>query len=117
MVMLDEHLITYLTAAQVRKRYGGGSHMGVWGWVRGGKLGFPQPLRVQSPRGWTASSWVAGGGAPSPDSPAVDLQPRAEPAAGSWRERAEQSTPHAEAQLNLPCGAGTALASTTSRPA
>jgi len=110
--MLDEHLITYLTAAQVRQRYGGVSDMALWRWLRDEKLGFPRPLRIQSRRFWRLTDLVAWERAQNPESPPADPQLAADPTApGRRRERAEQSTQHAEAQLNpKPCGAGAALA-------
>jgi hypothetical protein len=110
--MLDEHLITYLTAAQVRKRYGGVSDMALWRWLRDERLGFPQPLRIQSRRFWRLTDLVAWECAQTAESPPVDLEPSAESgAAASPGERTEESTQHAETQLEpKPWGAGAALA-------
>ena len=33
----------YCTAAQVRRRYGGISEMGLWRWIHDGKIDFPKP--------------------------------------------------------------------------
>ena len=54
--MLDEHLITYLTAAQVRQRYGGVSDMALWRWLNDAELQFPRPtLVVKGRRYWLES--------------------------------------------------------------
>lgn len=40
----------YLTANQVRERFGGISDMSLWRWLRDPKLGFPQPMIVNRRR-------------------------------------------------------------------
>ena len=117
--MLDEHLITYLTSAQVRKRYGGVSDMALWRWLHDVSLGFPKPLRIQGRRFWRLTDLVAWERAQTPESPPVDLQPPADPTtSANRRERDEQSTQHAEAQLSpKPCGGGAVVASINGRHA
>jgi predicted DNA-binding transcriptional regulator AlpA len=55
----DDDLITYLTAAQVRARFGGISDMALWRWLHDDELGFPQPLRIQGRRFWKAADLTA----------------------------------------------------------
>jgi predicted DNA-binding transcriptional regulator AlpA len=55
----NDHLITYLTAAQVRARFGGISDMALWRWLHKEELGFPQPLRIQGRRFWKAADLTA----------------------------------------------------------
>jgi predicted DNA-binding transcriptional regulator AlpA len=44
----------YCTAAQVRRRYGGISEMGLWRWINDGKVDFPKPdLIVNGRRLWS----------------------------------------------------------------
>jgi predicted DNA-binding transcriptional regulator AlpA len=50
---------TYLTAGQVRRRYGGMSDMALWRWLRDEKLGFPQPLRINRRRFWREMDLIA----------------------------------------------------------
>ena len=45
-----------LTAKQVRARYGNVSDMALWRWLRDERLGFPQPLLINSRRYWRLSS-------------------------------------------------------------
>jgi len=40
----------YLTAAQVRARFGGISDMTLWRWIRDERLGFPAPIVIQRRR-------------------------------------------------------------------
>lgn len=40
----------YLTARQVRARFGNVSDMSIWRWTRDPKLGFPQPIRINRRR-------------------------------------------------------------------
>ncbi len=40
----------YLTARQVRERFGNVSDMSLWRWLHDPKLGFPQPIRIQRRR-------------------------------------------------------------------
>jgi predicted DNA-binding transcriptional regulator AlpA len=42
----------YLTARQVKARYGGISDMSLWRWLRDENLGFPQPLIINGRRFW-----------------------------------------------------------------
>lgn len=42
----------FLTAAQVRARYGGISDMSLWRWLHDPDLAFPRPLRVNRRRFW-----------------------------------------------------------------
>jgi predicted DNA-binding transcriptional regulator AlpA len=44
--------VLYLTAAQVRARYGGISDMTLWRWLRNTELGFPKPRRINRLRYW-----------------------------------------------------------------
>lgn len=47
----------YLTAPQVRKRYGGISDMGLWRWLHDSKVNFPAPdLVVNGRRLWGEST-------------------------------------------------------------
>jgi predicted DNA-binding transcriptional regulator AlpA len=48
--MKDEDV--YLTAAQVRNRYGGMSDMCLWRWLRDERLNFPRPLIINGRRYW-----------------------------------------------------------------
>ena len=43
---------SFLTAAQVRARYGGVSDMAIWRWLHDPKLAFPQPMRINRRRFW-----------------------------------------------------------------
>jgi predicted DNA-binding transcriptional regulator AlpA len=55
---LSDHLptkIVYLTATQVRARYGGVSDMTLWRWLRDKDLGFPKPCRINRLRYWKDS--------------------------------------------------------------
>ncbi|WP_043539722.1 helix-turn-helix transcriptional regulator [Salinarimonas rosea] len=45
----------YLTASQVRARYGGVADMTIWRWLRDPALGFPQPEYRRKRRYWLAS--------------------------------------------------------------
>jgi predicted DNA-binding transcriptional regulator AlpA len=49
----------YLTAAQVRSRYGGVSDMSLWRWLHDEQLGFPKPVWIQNRRFWKASDLAA----------------------------------------------------------
>lgn len=49
----------YLSASQVRKRYGGISDMSLWRWLRDGELNFPQPIRINNRRFWKLSALEA----------------------------------------------------------
>jgi predicted DNA-binding transcriptional regulator AlpA len=40
----------YLTAAQVRARFGGISDMSLWRWLQDEQLGFPRPLIINRRR-------------------------------------------------------------------
>jgi hypothetical protein len=51
--------VTYLTAAQVRQRFGGISDMALWRWLHDEDLKFPQPLYIQRRRFWRASDLTA----------------------------------------------------------
>jgi hypothetical protein len=42
----------YLTARQVRDRYGDLSEMSLWRWERNPNLGFPTPKRINNRRYW-----------------------------------------------------------------
>ena len=42
----------YVTARQVRVRYGGISDMSLWRWCRDPKMGFPQPIRINRIKFW-----------------------------------------------------------------
>jgi predicted DNA-binding transcriptional regulator AlpA len=55
----DKEAPIYLTAAQVRARYGGMSDMGLWRWLHNGELGFPKPFRINRRRFWKASELTA----------------------------------------------------------
>jgi hypothetical protein len=49
----------YLTAAQVRKRYGDCSAMAVHRWLRNKKLGFPAPIKLTGDRNmWKLSDLI-----------------------------------------------------------
>src|SRR5688572_30119069 len=50
---------TYLSAAQVRIRYGGVSDMALWRWLHDRDLGFPAPIRIKGRRFWLVSSLIA----------------------------------------------------------
>lgn len=41
---------TYLSAAQVRSRYGDISDMSLWRWSNNPAMGFPKPLRINRRR-------------------------------------------------------------------
>ena len=43
---------TYLSARQVKRRYGGISDMTLWRWSHDPALGFPQPIYIQRYRYW-----------------------------------------------------------------
>jgi predicted DNA-binding transcriptional regulator AlpA len=43
---------TYLSAAQVRSRYGGISDMTLWRWLQDETLAFPQPEWIRNRRFW-----------------------------------------------------------------
>jgi hypothetical protein len=43
---------TYLSAAQVRSRYGGISDMTLWRWLQDEQLGFPEPEWIRRRRFW-----------------------------------------------------------------
>jgi predicted DNA-binding transcriptional regulator AlpA len=45
----------YLTAKQVRERYGRVSDMSIWRWLRDPKLNFPRPIRINRRRFWRLS--------------------------------------------------------------
>jgi len=45
----------YLTATQVRARYGGVSDMTLWRWLRDKNLRFPKPCRINRLRYWKDS--------------------------------------------------------------
>jgi predicted DNA-binding transcriptional regulator AlpA len=45
----------YLTATQVRARYGGVSDMTLWRWLRDKDLCFPKPCRINRLRYWKDS--------------------------------------------------------------
>lgn len=57
----------YLTAAAVRKRYGGRSEMALYRWVRDPKLGFPAPLYIHRYRYWRLADLLAFERTRSPD--------------------------------------------------
>lgn len=42
----------YLTARQVRARYGGVSDQTIWRWLHDQKVGFPQPTVISKRRYW-----------------------------------------------------------------
>ncbi len=42
----------YLTANQVRQRYGGISDMTLWRWMHDARVGFPRPVVIQRRRYW-----------------------------------------------------------------
>jgi predicted DNA-binding transcriptional regulator AlpA len=44
--------VTYLTAVQVRKRYGDMSEMTLWRWLDDDDMRFPRPLRIHRLRYW-----------------------------------------------------------------
>ncbi|WP_442577975.1 DNA-binding protein [Mesorhizobium sp. ASY16-5R] len=43
---------TFLTAREVRARYGGISDMSLWRWLRDTELNFPQPMVIRRRRLW-----------------------------------------------------------------
>jgi predicted DNA-binding transcriptional regulator AlpA len=43
---------TYLSAAQVRSRYGGISDMTLWRWLQDDELAFPEPEWIRRRRFW-----------------------------------------------------------------
>lgn len=45
---------TFLTAAQVRARFGGVSAMSIWRWLHDPKTGFPQPVKLNRRNYWRA---------------------------------------------------------------
>jgi predicted DNA-binding transcriptional regulator AlpA len=55
--MKDEDV--YLTAAQVRSRYGGMSDMCLWRWLRDERLNFPRPLIINGRRYWRLRELIA----------------------------------------------------------
>jgi hypothetical protein len=51
---------SYLTAAQVRQRYGNVSAMTLWRWLRDPQLGFPKPEPIRRRNYWKSEeldSW------------------------------------------------------------
>lgn len=53
-VKMGDRQKLYCTAAQVRRRYGGISEMGLWRWINDGKVDFPKPdLIVNGRRLWS----------------------------------------------------------------
>ncbi len=46
--------MSYLTAAQVRERFGRISDMSLWRWVHDERLGFPKPLMINRRRYFSA---------------------------------------------------------------
>jgi hypothetical protein len=50
---------TYLSAAQVRNRYGGISNMTLWRWLNDGELGFPPPEWIRRRRFWREDKLAA----------------------------------------------------------
>ncbi|GJD51767.1 hypothetical protein OPKNFCMD_4525 [Methylobacterium crusticola] len=44
--------VVYLTARQVRERYGNCSDMAIWRWLRNEDLSFPKPLTINGRRLW-----------------------------------------------------------------
>jgi predicted DNA-binding transcriptional regulator AlpA len=42
----------YVTAAQVKRRYGGVSDMTLHRWLKSEKLGFPKPIKINNRRLW-----------------------------------------------------------------
>ena len=51
--------VVFLSAKQVRARYGGVSDMTVWRWSRDDELGFPQPIRINGRRFWSEQALSA----------------------------------------------------------
>jgi hypothetical protein len=45
----------YLTASQVRARYGDVSDMALWRWLHDERMSFPQPLLINRRRYWKLS--------------------------------------------------------------
>jgi predicted DNA-binding transcriptional regulator AlpA len=64
-----EAATVYLTAAQVRGRYGNVSEMTLWRWLRDEKLNFPRPYRVNKRRLWKAGELTAWERTKAPDRP------------------------------------------------
>jgi predicted DNA-binding transcriptional regulator AlpA len=61
--MADAADTIYLSAVQVRRRYGGVSDMTLWRWLRDETLAFPRPRWIQSRRFWDVAelaAWDAG---------------------------------------------------------
>ena len=46
----------YMTAAQVKRRYGNVSDMTLHRWLKSEKLGFPQPIKINNRRLWDSKS-------------------------------------------------------------
>ena len=57
---------TYLSAAQVRSRYGGISDMALWRWLQDDTLRFPQPEWIRRRRFWREDRLAAWERAPRP---------------------------------------------------
>ena len=49
----------YLTARQVRERYGNCSDMAIWRWLHDEKLNFPKPLVINARRLWKVTDLEA----------------------------------------------------------
>jgi predicted DNA-binding transcriptional regulator AlpA len=54
--MADPATTTYLSAAQVRTRYGGISDMTLWRWLQDETLRFPRPEWIRRRRFWRADT-------------------------------------------------------------
>jgi aromatic ring-cleaving dioxygenase len=57
--MLTEESDVFLSARQVRERYGNRSDMALWRWLRDEKLNFPKPLYINQFRYWKLTELVA----------------------------------------------------------
>jgi predicted DNA-binding transcriptional regulator AlpA len=57
--MADPADTTYLSAAQVRRRYGGVSDMTLWRWLQDEALAFPRPRWIQGRRFWDVADLAA----------------------------------------------------------
>ena len=51
--------VAFLSAKQVRARYGGVSDMTIWRWSRDDELGFPHPIRINGRRFWSEQALSA----------------------------------------------------------
>ena len=45
---------TYITSADLRRIFGGISHMTIWRWLRDETLGFPKPTTIRGRHYWDA---------------------------------------------------------------